>query len=218
MHGVILIENAVTEDISISKSEGNKVMFETVLQTFNEENNNKRVYQLKDAEQAISEIIPRLSEGNFGGELDHPIPTSDEVSTWIRHTTYKYSQACYKINSLFFRDNKLYGECETLRTPNGFILANLLTDKVRVGFSARAFSDQVEMRNGVEYVIPPITYIAFDAVSNPSHKEAKVIKVSNIEQHIPKKCPDGVCRLTEHIERKRRSPLFTFFKSGKILL
>ena len=224
MYGYLLFESATTHEITVTSASSNKVSFTAVLQTFDEENRNRRVYKKEYVQEALKPIIPHLNEGNFGGELDHPIPTSDETETWVRHATYLYKEAAFKINDLRFEGNKLIGDCETLSTPNGFILAGLIRDGVKVGFSARAIADNIDHQNGVEIVLPPITYIAFDAVSNPSHSTAKIMKVNLesynrlAESYTGVNCKNGVCLIGEHLNRKKTNEIQSFFKNGNIIL
>ncbi len=219
----ILVEAAESKNITITGRLGNKVRFEAVLQTADEENRNGRIYKKEFIEEALKDIKPTLKEGNFGGELDHPIPTSDETQTWVRHATYLYKEAAFKIEELYFKDNNLIGVCESLPTPNGNILASLIRDGVKVGFSARAIADNIQQQGHTEIVLPPITYISFDVVSNPSHKGAQLLKV-NLESYNPKKltestkCFSGICKISEHLFRINQIPLRHFFGNCNIIL
>lgn len=206
MHGFLLIENPTSRTIEISETKSGKVYFEAILQTLGEKNANKRVYNKEYVVEALEAIQPRLKERNFGGELDHPIPTQDELYTWIRHTTFKYTDASHIFTKIWISEDLVIGQGETLLTPNGFTMAGLLRDRVKVGFSARAISDNVEKVGDTEIVLPPITYIAFDCVSVPSHNRAKLVKLEEMEMlaKAGEECKDGVCMISEHLARTNR--------------
>jgi len=221
LKGYLLIESPTPSKVQVISATPKKAKFVAILQTFNEQNRNNRIYKEQDAVESLREIDPKIKDFTFGGELDHPIPTDDEQYTWTRHTTFLYKEAAFMIRSYKISNHKLIAECETVSTPNGYILAGLLKDGVNVGFSARAISDNVEKQGDVEVVLPPITYIAFDCVSNPSHAGAKLMEIKNLESTEIPSCSNGVCMISEHIKHVktvRYSELNKLFKSGNIRL
>ena len=71
--------------------------------------------------------------------------------------------------------NYVVGRFETIDTPNGNILATLLREKLKVGVSIRAITDQ-DISYGLDSVdtINDFTLITYDAVHNPAYSDAYV--------------------------------------------
>jgi len=192
-------------DIKIRKVENitpTKAKFEAILQTANEVNRNKRYYPKDVIQRAIDDAKDRIDDRIFGGELDHPFPTSDEEYTMARHMTLSLKEMSHIITNLRWEGNNLVALVETTSTPSGAILAGLIYDKVRVRFSIRAFSNNVEQKpDGITYVGGPMTIIAIDAVSSPSHKSAVLKEVKNLDVVIKEakqfSCEKGMCALLE---------------------
>lgn len=182
---LLILENqkSVIRNYSQQYTTYNKVIFEAILHTSGEPNANGRIYDLEAMKEAVESLKPRLKDRTFGGELDHPLPTSDEEHSMLRHMTLSLADMSHIITDMWFEGNKLVGTCETTNTPKGQILYNLIVDGVNVGFSIRAISDNITKKDGYDYVKGPITLVAIDAVSSPSHKGAKVrdiIEIHNI--------------------------------------
>jgi len=153
-----------------------KIRMECILQTCGDINRNKRMYKKDIMIEGINKILPRVKDGSFIGELDHPISTdpSRQVTVW-------YKEASHRIVDLGWDGNKLVGVLETLRTPNGTILKNLAEDGVPVGFSFRGMGDLKQVsENGNQYneVIGPVNIITWDSVSLPSHETARLLKIT----------------------------------------
>jgi len=201
----IISEEATASKVTLTGSDGNKVYFEAILQTCDVKNRNGRIYALNVMRRAIDEIRDRISSRTFGGELDHPIVANDETG-WMRHTTFKWSEASHIFTRVWFDGNKIMGSGETLRTPNGYTLAGLIKDNVRIGFSLRGVSNNLRRGpNGVMYVEPPVTVVGYDAVALPSHKESYLTEVKNIESVEVPHCEDGICVLKEHLAKCYRN-------------
>ncbi len=191
------------QKIDVLHTAPNKVIFRAIVQTVDDVNRNGRIYPKKDMEEAVNNLKDRIQTKTFGGELDHPMVVGSQEEQWARHVTYAFSDASHCINEIYFEGNKIMAEIETLSTPKGYALAGLVgKDKVIVGFSVRAISDNVSQKDGNEVVSGPITIIAYDCVSFPSHSIAyltKIIKTENYEQKM--NCTDGICGLTEHMNK-----------------
>lgn len=185
-----------------------KVIVETKFQTFKDTNRNGRVYSKEAILEATRNegLQERMKNKTFGGELDHPIPTSDDTYTQVRHTTLLFKEMSHIIPELHIDDNEVTGIAETTSTPNGFTMAGLISDGIRVGFSLRAIGQNVENQNGVELVKPPVIMIAYDCVSFPSHKQAYMTEIkkwvteSTINEAKRIHCKDGVCSLLDALE------------------
>ncbi len=195
----------IKQKIDIVKQLPNKVKFNAILQSCDLFNRNKRNYPLRVMREGLEVIRPRLKEKTFGGTLDHPIPSSsNEDANWMQHVTYLYKDASHAITNIWIEDNLIKGTIETLSTPNGRTLAGLINDGVKVGFSLRAISDNIERTSQGDIVGAPITIISYDAVSFPSHPEAHITEITATEsalQQTNMQCENGLCYLTEHYKK-----------------
>ena len=206
MSSYLLFEgNDIKQNIDIVKQLPNKVKFNAILQSCDIFNRNKRKYPLDVMRAGIDVVRPRFKEKTFGGTLDHPIPSSsNDDANWMQHVTYLYRDASHAITNMWYENNLIMGTVETLSTPNGRTLAGLINDGVKVGFSLRAISDNIEKSSQGDIVGAPITIISYDAVSFPSHPEAHITEITATEstlQQTNMKCENGLCYLTEHYKR-----------------
>jgi len=212
---LFLIVESPSRGIRLKSQTGNrKVVFEAIFHTSDIPNRNGRVYPLEVMKQAVSSIKPRLKEKTFGGELDHPLPSSDEYGSSIRHITLKFKEMSHAITDLWFEGKTLVGRAETLDTPNGQILCNLIKDGVQVGFSIRAIAENLRNDGKYDVVEPPISLIAVDAVSVPSHDDAKIQRVRSIEQSIVTEAdPETVKILENHFNLRQYFKAESLFKT-----
>lgn len=172
----IISESPIVSKPDVKKASKDKIRFEAVLQTYGDVNRNKRRYSKDVLEEGLDKVRPRVSEGSFIGELDHPISTNP-----TRQVTVLYKEASHRIMEMDWDNNKLIGIIETLRTPNGAILKNLAEDGVPVGFSFRGMGDLKpvhENGNQIYNVVGPLHCTCWDSVSFPSHAEAKIMKIT----------------------------------------
>jgi len=191
----------------VKKYKSGKVIAETVFQTLDTTNRNNRLYETSAVTEALKSDVmkERLEKRTFGGELDHPIPTEDKVFTPIRHTTLLFKEMSHIIPEIGVSGKVVEGVFETTSTHNGYTMAGLVSDGVIVGFSLRAVGDNVKRIGNVEYVQAPITMIAYDCVSFPSHKQAylKEIKLQleqgKINEYLQQYKLEGFCALLEHL-------------------
>jgi len=206
---LILSEAYFPEKTKIVKSfKSGKVIVETKFQTFGDTNRNGRVYSNEAILEAVNSEMTRerMKNKTFGGELDHPIPTGDDTYTQVRHTTLMFKEMSHIIPELHVDSDEVYGVAETTSTPNGFTMAGLISDGIRVGFSLRAIGQNVDNQNGVEVVKPPVIMIAYDCVSFPSHKQAYMTEIKDwINESVINEakrihCKDGVCALLESLQ------------------
>jgi len=92
-----------------------------------------------------------------------------------------YKEAAHQFCEMGWDGNKLVAVIETLRTPNGEILKNLAEDGIPIGFSFRGMGDLKQVMEGgrpVYEVLGPLHVVTWDAVSYPSHKDAKLIEIT----------------------------------------
>lgn len=202
----LLIESPTAEKQKIISKKASKVIFEAVIQSLDTPNRNDRVYSRKVIEEALNDpyVKERQKYRTFGGELDHPIPTSDDKASITRHTTLMFKEASHIFTEIYISGNLVEAVVETLSTPNGRTLAGLISDGVKVGFSLRAVGDNVKKNGKILEVMSPLTIIAYDCVSFPSHKEAYLQEVSNLtleDIDLSNRCRDGVCMLSEHYNK-----------------
>lgn len=160
-----------------------KVKFRACLQTVDEVNSNKRLYRKEDLVEALSNVSDKIKKRMFLGELDHPIEDDQK-----RQVVVLLKNASHLVTRIDVDGREVIGICETLTTPSGQILTSLIKDKVPIGFSLRALGN-VEFKDGVSVVKKPIFIITYDAVSNPSHREAIVREV--VTEGLV--CIDGLC-------------------------
>ncbi len=174
----IIVENELVRSIpkKVKKAKNGNLRMECILQTVGDINRNKRRYSKSLMEEGIAKIKDRLEEGSFLGELDHPIDRNP-----TRQVSVLYKEASHRILDYSWDGNKLLGIVENLRTPNGIILRNLAEDGVPIGFSFRGMGDLRPMNEGGQSfneVIGPIHVVTWDAVSYPSHAQARMIKIT----------------------------------------
>lgn len=193
----------------------NKTIFEAVLHQSNQVNKNGRLYPLSVVAQSVQSIEPRLKEKIFGGELDHPLPTEDSYHSQLRHITLSLKEMSHVFTALWFEGDKLVGKGETLNTPNGKILSNLIQEGVHVGFSLRGFAENLRREKDYEVVEPPLVLIAIDAVATPSHPSAKINRVLNVNESELQQIEDPQVKvLLESYNRiKKNIKKVFFFKS-----
>jgi hypothetical protein len=189
------------------------VRFKALLMEADTVNRNKRIYPRRVLEQAIESVKGMMEKRNFGGELDHPLPTGTQADIYRQQTLF-YKEMSHIITEMWWEGNKVYGIVETTPTPNGQILANLVRFGVQVGFSLRALGDVKPRSDGINEVVGPIMLVAIDAVQNPSFQravitelvqESAILTESAILENTNKFCTmDGICfdSLEELVEWK----------------
>ena len=153
----------------------------------------------------------------FYSELDHPLPSGNQNVDGIRQTTVSLEKVSHIIRDYEFRNNVLVGEMETTSTPNGGILLGLLKDKTGVGFSMRGLAE-LERKQDFNEVKSPLTVIAFDAVSMPSHKSAVVdFNEMKFEQEVLFESPSGLicingkCFMPDYFDKLVETKMIKFF-------
>jgi len=213
----LIIEGSFFSEAKILKESPSKVYFRCPLQTADEINQNNRLYPRQVLQEGMKSCEGRIRNRSFYCELDHPIPTGNSSVDGIRQTTVSLEKVSHIVRDYEFRGNVLYGEMETTSTPNGAILVGLLKDKTGVGFSMRGLA---ELERGQDHSIvkPPLTIIAFDCVSNPSHKSAVVdfsemrFEQSLITERSGVICIDGKCFLPEYFDKLVETKVIQFFQ------
>jgi len=211
----LILEGAIIQEAKIVKESPGKAIFRCTIQTADDINSNKRMYPFAVLESAMQNCSPRMRARAFLSELDHPIPSGTQIDS-IRQTTVELKQVSHIIRDYEWKGNHLVAEMETLSTPNGGILFALLKEKSGIGFSMRGLAELLRM---TEYnlVKGPLTIIAFDAVSQPSHKAAVVnfnemrFESSMLTENAGQICVNGRCFLPNYFDRLIESKVITFF-------
>lgn len=175
---MIIVENELVRSIpkKMKKLKNGNLRMECIIQTVGDINRNRRRYSRELMESGLAKIKDRIVEGSFLGELDHPIDRNP-----TRQVSVLYKEASHRILEYGWDDNRLLAIVENLRTPNGIILRNLAEDGVPVGFSFRGMGDLRPMHeDGKSFneVVGPIHIVTWDAVSYPSHAQARMIKIT----------------------------------------
>jgi len=212
-----ILESAIYQEAKIIKSDPSKAIFRCTIQTVDEVNQNNRLYPSKVLIEAMKSCDGRMKRRSFLNELDHPLLQGNEEFDAIRQTTVSLKEVSHLIRDYEFRKNYLIGEMETTSTPNGAILLGLLRDKSGIGFSMRGLAELTREKD-YSIVTSPLTIIAFDAVSMPSHSAAVVdfnemrFESSYLVEETGLVCINGKCFLPDYFDRLIESKCITFFE------
>lgn len=213
----LIIEGSIFSEAQIMKSTPTKAIFRCPIQTVDEVNQNHRLYPSTVLKEGMGNCDSRMKRRAFYSELDHPLPSGSQQVDGIRQTTVSLEKVSHIIRDYEFRGNHLMAEMETTSTPNGGILFGLLKDKTGVGFSMRGLAE-LERLTDHNVVKSPLTIIAFDAVSMPSHKTAVVdFNEMKFEQHMLTEsasgmiCANGRCFLPDYFDKLIETKVISFF-------
>lgn len=166
------------------------VKFETVLQSFNVKNRNKRIYDGDAIMESLAadHIQELIREGSFVSEYGHPLdPNMSRVSQ------IDPARICGRVNSYYRVGNLLKGEFETFDDGAlGTVLTRRILQGMNPAFSLRAIAPLHVDRNGDKIMRSRAHIVAYDAVILPSHREAYRDKNKNLQ----------ICRESMDIELK----------------
>lgn len=214
----LIIEQSIFSEATMVKETPSKAIFRCPIQTVDEVNQNHRLYPSGVLSEGMGQCESRMNRRAFYSELDHPIPTGNQQVDGIRQTTVSLEKVSHIIRAYDFKNNMLYGEMETTSTPNGGILLGLLKDKTGVGFSMRGLAE-LERKQDFNEVKSPLTIIAFDAVSMPSHKSAVVdFNEMKFESNMLFESANGLicigdrCFMPEYFDKLVESKVIQFFE------
>lgn len=212
----LIIEQSIFSEANIIKKTPSKAIFRCPIQTVDEVNQNNRMYPSDVLSEGMGSCDSRIKRRAFYSELDHPIPSGNDQVDGVRQTTVSLKEVSHIIRSYEFKNNMLYGEMETTSTPNGNILFGLLDDKTGVGFSMRGLAE-LERLQDHNVVKSPLTIIAFDAVSMPSHKSAVVdFNEMKFESHMLTEdrglvCIGDKCFMPDYFDKLIENKVIQFF-------
>jgi len=210
-------EGAIFQEAEVISKTPGKAIFRCTIQTADEVNQNKRMYPMQVLESGMGDCRTRMKSRAFLSELDHPFPQGNQVFDQIRQTTVSLKEASHLIRDYEFRGNHLVGEMETLSTPNGSILLGLLRDNSGVGFSMRGLAE-LERLESHNMVKAPLTIVAFDSVSQPSHKSAVVdfnemrFEADMLMEQSGMVCVNGRCFLPNYFDKLVETRMVEFFE------
>jgi len=215
----LIIEGTLLSEAQIIKSTPTKAIFRCPIQSVDDVNQNKRLYPMGVLSEGMENCRSRMDRRAFYSELDHPLPTGNDSVDGIRQTTVSLEKVSHIIRDYEFKNKILVGEMETTSTPNGGILFGLLKDKTGVGFSMRGLAE-LERNNDYSVVRGPLTIIAFDAVSLPSHRSAVVDfnemrfehAVLTENQDTKAICYNGRCFMPDYFDKLVETKVITFVK------
>ncbi len=164
-----VLECTIISDVR--KNDTNKIVAEAVFQKCDDSNANGHKFPKRVLMAAVNEVAGEVESRHLVGELDHP----DDINDVNRIATISLKNVSHVITKLAMDGNYVVGRFETIDTPNGNILATLLREKLKVGVSIRAITDQ-DISYGLDSVdtINEFTLITYDAVHNPAYSDAYV--------------------------------------------
>jgi hypothetical protein len=217
MSSNLIIEQGIYSEAEIVKQTPTRAIFRCPIQTTDEINQNGRLYPSSVLGEGMGHCDPRMKRRAFYSELDHPLPTGNDQIDGIRQTTVSLNNSSHIIRDYEFKKNVLIGEMETLSTQKGGTLFSLLQDKTGVGFSMRGLAELEQLKDH-SVVISPLTIIAFDAVSMPSHRSAVVdFNEMKFEQEMLFEvdsgivCIDGRCFMPNYFDKLIETKVIRFF-------
>jgi len=211
-----ILEGAIFQEAKIIKSDPSKAIFRCTIQTCDEVNQNQRLYPKPVISEGMEGCQSRMKRRAFLSELDHPLLQGNEEFDAMRQTTVSLAEVSHLIRDYDFKKNYLVAEMETLSTPKGGILLGLLRDKSGIGFSMRGLA---ELERGPDYstVKSPLTVIAYDAVSAPSHSAAVVdfnemkFESCMLREQSGLVCINGRCFMPDYFDRLVETKCIDFF-------
>jgi len=213
----LIIEQSIMSEAQMVKQTPAKAIFRCPIQSVDEVNQNNRMYPSAVLSEGMENCSGRMKRRAFYSELDHPLPTGNDNVDGIRQTTVSLEKVSHIIRDYEFKGNKLVAEMETTSTPNGGILLGLLKDKTGVGFSMRGLAE-LERLQDHNVVKSPLTIIAFDAVSMPSHQSAVVdFNEMKFEQTMLFESPSGLlcingkCFMPDYFDKLVETKMIQFF-------
>jgi len=162
----IIASSTSTEERSLL---GPKITVSCVFQEADVPNANGHLFPKTGLVSAIQKASQVINDRRLLGELDHP----ENIEDVNRLSTVMLSNAALVITSLQMDGNHVVGNFETLDTPKGLILSSLLRDKVKVGVSIRALTEQdISYDSSNVNKIDQFELVTYDAVHNPAYSDA----------------------------------------------
>ena len=175
---MFMIEEQISPSVNLEILEESKdhngdtygLKYRIELQRANEINQNKRKYGKTVLEEADRNYQRFVAGGTAFSEMNHPV-TKDVA----RFTTVDLRNACSRILETSWDGDTLSGIGETLNTSLGRDYRGMLEQGIKLGTSVRALGrTNVNKMTGITEVVSHMKTIAYDVVSNQSHKNSHV--------------------------------------------
>ncbi len=187
-----LISEAATESkpeiLKPVNSLVDSVRINAILQDLDVWNRNQRNYPKKVMEPGLNDprIVELVKNKSWVGEAGHPInPTP------VRQMSIDNTNISHRVNNWCFDRNIVKGEVETLMTPQGISMRDLIRQELNVAFSLRAMGKVQQTSRGA-LVVGPVRVLCYDWVFIPSHKDA--YQQSIISESVqPNMLTEGYC-------------------------
>ena len=133
------------------------ILKEQCIVKFNQANKNGRVYSSDCFNLEDPIIQEKLKTGTFFGELGIP-EDREEVD---------FLEISHRVTNLYKRDDGLYADIETLDTPNGEILEEIIKNGSQGGFRTRGHGTLIHRDDG-NYDVVDYVFITIDYTDNPA--------------------------------------------------
>lgn len=146
------------------------LIFDTILQSFEVKNRNKRIYSGDAVMESLAapHVQELIKKGSFVSEYGHPL-----VKDMSRVTQIDPARVCGRVNSYYRTGNLLKGEFETFDDGGlGTMLTRRILQGLEPAHSLRAVAKLSKDRNGNDIMNSRAHIIAYDTVILPSHVEA----------------------------------------------
>lgn len=146
------------------------LIFDTILQSFEVKNRNKRIYSGDAVMESLAapHVQELIKKGSFVSEYGHPL-----VKDMSRVTQIDPARVCGRVNSYYRTGNLLKGEFETFDDGGlGTMLTRRILQGLEPAHSLRAVAKLSKDRNGNDIMNSRAHIIAYDTVILPSHIEA----------------------------------------------
>lgn len=165
--------------------------FDTVLQTFNNLNRNKRMYVGSSmvASLKADHVTELMQKKSWFGEAGHP--DSEDIK---RIVTIDPKLSSHKIKSISVDSNLCRGRIQTLDNGGyGTQMTKNIIQGMEPAFSLRAIAPLHKKDDGTSIVQGRAHVVTYDWVILPSHKEAYRDQTTPIERVIKCLTDDGNC-------------------------
>ena len=180
-------EQSVLQEIkTISDSPSTyKIRGNSLLQTLDEINGNRRVYTHAIGEIYVNAANDKIRTKRLLGEMDHPWIRNPKDPMEVKRQLQVLLKECsHKFTKMWIEGNRICALVETLSNDLGVNMARMATfDDIPIGFSCRAIGKVKQTkRNGkaIMEVCQPTVFVTYDAVSDPSHKSAELKDITEV--------------------------------------
>ena len=162
-----------------------KIRGNSLLQTLDEVNGNRRVYTHAIGEIYVNAANDKIRTKRLLGEMDHPWIRNPKDPMEVKRQLQVLLKECsHKFNKLWIEGNRICGLVETLSNNHGINMARMANiDDVPIGFSCRAIGKVKQKNYGgkpIMEVCQPTVFVTYDAVSDPSHKSAELKDITAV--------------------------------------